>query len=118
MVESLPLLLLIIQSAPIKVLWQRLYEDWAGASPEVTNVVAFQKKLWALVGLRRLNALLDAKGTLRNSRIGPVDEGDEKANHGQDHEAKRVVHISEDGGKASTIRSFLLLMKLNVTLTD
>ncbi|ETI28355.1 hypothetical protein G647_00804 [Cladophialophora carrionii CBS 160.54] len=92
LVESLPGLLVLAQNAPIKVVCRRLHEDWEGANPDVVDIVTLQKKLWALVGLRRLNELLSAKRVFHNSSEAQAEEKDEKP--AQDE--KSIVHISED----------------------
>jgi hypothetical protein len=85
------LCLRIMDRAPNQILCQRLAENWEGIESDLREHIDFEKRLWALSALNRLDE------SLGNQR-GRPDMGNFPVERPKGHELK-VVQICEIGGK-------------------
>ncbi len=117
--DSLSSLLPLAQCAPIKILSQRLNEDWQAVDSNIAKIVDLQKKLWVLIALRRLDDLLDEKSDLRaTSSLQGVDGSGIRYARYAVQEKIGVVHIGGDAGKSGCECSSSLSLSKHLTLCN
>lgn len=90
-----PSMLRLMQSASNEIHCQRLYERWDGVSFDLAKLIDFEKRLWALNGLKRLDDLQMKGGSFSDGSRSPENDGDATK---LVEEGKNVLHICVDGG--------------------
>ncbi|KAJ9604297.1 hypothetical protein H2200_011131 [Cladophialophora chaetospira] len=97
--ESLPSTLLLVQNAPDKTFCQRLNEDWEGTDPDTWKIVNAQKKVWALLGLKRIQQQLGEKSILA-SGLDISLRGRAEILRTSSEDGMSLLCISDDGVEA------------------
>lgn len=90
-----PSMLHLMQVASNEIHCQRLYERWDGVSFDLTKLIHFEKRLWALNGLKRLDDLQMKGENVSDGSRSPVNDNDPTV---LVEDGKHVLHICVDGG--------------------
>lgn len=93
--DDIPLRLRLMEMASNQIHYQRLSESWDGLSFDVAKLINFEKRLWALSGLKRLNHLLRKGESLRDGPGLVANDGDATKRR---QDGENVLYICEDGG--------------------
>ena len=101
----LPSMLRLMQMASNEIHCQRLCERWDGLSFDLAMVIRFEKRLWALNGLKRLDGF-QAKGeSFSDDSISPKNGGDATK---LVEEGKDVLHVCVNEGMACSPTKFFV----------
>lgn len=90
-----PSMLHLMQVASNEIHCQRLYERWDGVSFDLAKLIHFEKRLWALNGLKRLEDLQMKGESISDGSRSPVNDNDATV---LAEDGKNVLHICVDGG--------------------
>jgi hypothetical protein len=93
--DDIPPRLRLMEIASNEIHYQRLSESWDGLSFDMAKLINFEKRLWALSGLKRLDHVLRKGERLCDGPGLLVNDGD-ATKRMQDGE--NLLHICEDGG--------------------
>jgi hypothetical protein len=88
-------MLRLMQIASNEIHRQRLCERWDGLSFDLAMLVRFEKRLWALNGLKRLDDLQVKGESFSNGSISPKNDGDATKSV---EEGKNILHVCVNEG--------------------